>query len=158
MSLKRWLPTFLGFPLGGLIAINTVGSVTGPLSGAAAGVVAGAAIGAAQWLALRTDTRWIAYTAAATGAGGALAAALGAGPIVTGLITGATVGAAQSALLESRSRPAWIATSSAAWALGWFVTSNVIVDLERGYAVFGSSGAVLATLLTGLVLRLQIAR
>ncbi len=152
MSFKRWLPTFLGFPLGGLIAINTVGSVTGPVSGAAAGLVAGAAIGAAQWLALRTDRRWIAYTAAATGAGGALAATLGAGPVVTGLVTGATVGAAQAALLD-RSRPLWIAASSAAWGLGWFVTSNVIVDLERGYAVFGSSGAILATLLTGLTLK-----
>jgi len=152
MSFKRWLPTFLGFPIGGYIAVHTAGSITGPLSGAAAGLVAGAAIGAAQWLALRGDQRWIAYTAAAMGAGTALAAGLSAGPVVSGLIVGATVGAAQSALLD-RSRALWTVASAAAWGLGWLTTSHVIVDIERGYAVFGSSGAILATILTGLALK-----
>ena len=32
-----------------------------------------------------------------------------------------------------------------------------IVDIERGYAIFGSSGAILVTLLTGLALRLRVA-
>ena len=29
MTLKRWLPTFLAFPLGGLLAFETVGSAHG---------------------------------------------------------------------------------------------------------------------------------
>lgn len=39
------------------------------------------------------------------------------------------------------------------WAAGWLVTTNVIVDAENGYVAFGSSGALMATTVTGLVLR-----
>jgi hypothetical protein len=157
-SFKRWLPTFLGFPIGGLLAIETVGSVTGPLTAAAAGLLAGAAIGAAQAIALKAGGRWVAYTALAMAAGSALSATLtGAGHeladvMLSGAVTGAAVGAAQSALL-GRARLAWTAATGAAWALGWLATYETIVDIERGYAVFGSSGAILATILTGLTLR-----
>jgi hypothetical protein len=91
-------------------------------------------------------------------AGSALSVALtGAGTetadvMLAGLVTGAAVGAAQSALLP-RGAAIWIAVSAAAWSLAWLVTSAVIVDIERGYAVFGSSGALVATVLTGLALR-----
>ena len=44
-----WMLAFLGFPLGGLLAILVVGSIGGVLSA----VLAGAVIGAAQFLALR---------------------------------------------------------------------------------------------------------
>jgi hypothetical protein len=173
-SFTRWLPTFLGFPLGGLLAIETVGSVHGPLTAAAAGLLAGAAIGATQALALfgaafvrrgrvaaerRAALRWVGATAAATAAGSALGVALtGAGHgladvLVLGAVTGTAVGAAQSALL-GRARLAWTAATGVAWALGWLATYETIVDIERGYAVFGSSGALVATVLTGLTLRL----
>jgi hypothetical protein len=36
MTLTRWLPTFLAFPLGGYQAFLIVGSLDGPLSAAAA--------------------------------------------------------------------------------------------------------------------------
>ena len=52
MSFKRWLPTFLGFPIGGYLATQIVGSLHDPASAAAGGLVAGAIIGGAQWLAL----------------------------------------------------------------------------------------------------------
>jgi hypothetical protein len=161
MTFKRWLPTFLAFPIGGLLAIETVGSLTDPVSAAAGGLIAGAVIGAGQWLALRGQgigRRWIAATAGAVAAGGALAAAItGAGTetadvMVLGLVAGATVGAAQSALLP-RGRAAWTAVNAVSWPLGWLVTANVIVDLERGHHMFGSSGALLVTLITGLTLR-----
>ena len=71
--------------------------------------------------------------------------------LLAGLVTGAAVGAAQSTLLP-RGAARWTAVSAAAWTLAWLTTSFVIVDIERGYAVFGSSGAVVATVLTGLVL------
>jgi hypothetical protein len=158
MPFMRWLPTFLGFPLGGLLAIETVGSLHDPLSAAAGGLVAGAVIGAAQWLALRprVGRRWIGYTAAAMAAGSALSAAVtGSGTeladvMLTGLVTGAAVGAAQAQLLG---RATWIVVTAAAWTLGWLATWLTIVDIERGYAVFGSSGAILVTVLTGLALR-----
>jgi hypothetical protein len=161
MTLKRWIPTFLAFPLGGLITIETVGSLEGPLTGAVAGLIAGAVIGAAQWLALRPQKisrRWIAHTAVAMSAGTALAAALtDAGTDVpdlalTGMIVGAAVGAAQSVLLPT-GRALWFGATAASWALGWIATSSIGVDVERGYVVFGSAGAITVTLLTGLVLR-----
>jgi hypothetical protein len=165
MTFKRWLPTFLAFPLGGLLAIETVGSLDGPLSAAAGGVLAGGVIGAGQWLALRQHgigPRWVGCTAAATAAGGALAAALtGAGTglgdvMLAGLLTGAAVGASQSTLL-TRNRgfaAAWAAVTAAGWSLGWLATWVTIVDVERGYHVFGGGGALVATILTGLALRL----
>jgi hypothetical protein len=164
MTFKRWLPTFLAFPIGGLLAIETVGSLDDPVSAAAGGLLAGAVIGAGQWLALRSrgiGRRWVAYTAAAMAGGSALAAAVtGAGTeladvMVAGLVTGAAVGAAQSTLLARGRRvsAAWTAVSAAGWSLGWLATWATIVDIERGYYVFGASGALLVTVLTGLALR-----
>jgi hypothetical protein len=164
MTFKRWLPTFLAFPAGGFLAMETVGSITEPASAAAAGLVAGAVVGGGQWLALRTrgvGRRWAAHTAAAMAAGLAAAAAVtGAGTepaelMLTGLIAGAAVGAAQAPLLARGriARAAWTAVTGVSWSLGWLVTSSVIVDAERGHAVFGSSGALLVTVLTGLALR-----
>ena len=163
MTFTRWLPTFLAFPLGGLLAIETIGSLDDPLSAAAGGLLAGAVIGAGQWLALRSrgiGRRWVAYTAVAMARGSALAAAAtGAGTELTdvmlmGLVTGTAVGAAQSTLLARslRSSAAWTAVSAAGWSLGWLATWATIVDIERGYYVFGASGALLVTILTGLLL------
>ena len=164
MTFKRWLPTFLGFPLGGYLATQTVGSLHDPVSAAAGGLLAGAIIGGAQWLALRSDgmgTRWVGYTAAAMAGGSALAATItGAGTEVAdvmlwGLVTGAVVGAAQATLLAQGrgASAAWTAVNAAGWSLGWLATSQVIVDIERGHHVFGSSGALLLTVLTGITLR-----
>ena len=47
---------------------------------------------------------------------------------------------------------------TASWTLGWIMTSFVIVDLDRGHFVFGSSGAVVATVITGVVLRAILGR
>lgn len=161
MSFKRWLPTFLAFPIGGLLAIETVGGLHGPVSAAAGGLIAGAVIGAGQWLALKPagiGPRWIAVTAAAMAAGATIAALItGAGTahadvILAGAVTGAFVGGAQSTMLRERAA-LWTAATAAAWALGWLITSNVIVDLDRGHHVFGSTGAIAATLLTGLAVR-----
>jgi hypothetical protein len=164
MTFTRWLPTFLAFPLGGLLAIETVGSLHDPVSAAAGGLLAGAVIGAGQWLALRSlgiGSRWVAYTAGAMAAGSALAAAVtGAGTeladlMLMGLITGAAVGGAQSILL-ARGRLAsatWTAVTAASWPLGWLTTSAYLTDIERGYYVFGAGGALLVTLVGGLALR-----
>src|SRR4051812_108584 len=40
MTFTRWLPTFLAFPLGGLLAIEAVGGLDGAASGAAGGLIA----------------------------------------------------------------------------------------------------------------------
>jgi hypothetical protein len=160
-TLKRWLPTFLAFPIGGYIATQSIGSLDDPVTAAAGGLIAGAIIGVGQWLALRSHgigRRWIGYTAAAMAVGSAISVvATDAGTeradvMLAGLITGGLVGAAQSTLLP-RAAAVWTAVSAGGWALAWLTTSYVIVDIERGYAVFGSSGALVVTVLTGLTLR-----
>jgi hypothetical protein len=163
MTLKRWLPTFLAFPLGGFLAFETVGSATGPVSAAAGGLLAGAVIGVGQWLALRNqgiDRRWPVFTAAAMTAGSALAAAAtGAGTevsdlVLTGAVAGAAVGAAQGLLLGSR---VWAVITAASWALAWLISAGVLAQqADEGFVVFGSSGALVATVLTGLALRREV--
>jgi hypothetical protein len=168
MFIARWLPTFLAFPIGGFIAIETVGPLDGPIAAALGGLIVGSVIGVAQWLALRSrgiGLRWAVHTAAGTAAGGAIAASVtGAstsigGLVVSGLIAGAVVGAAQAAQLHPGPRvaAAWATVMSLAWGLGWLITANVIVDAERGYSSFGSSGALAVTLTTGVALRLILA-
>jgi hypothetical protein len=157
MTFKRWIPTFLAFPAGGLLAMGVVGSLDGPVTAAAGGLLAGAVIGAAQWLALGTTKRWIAYTAGAMAAGSAVAAAVtGAGTelqdlMVAGLITGAAVGAAQGTILGATA--GWAAITAASWSLAWLVTYMVVgANTDQGFHVFGSSGALVATLITGAAL------
>lgn len=167
--LLRWLPTFLAFPLGGLITISTVGSLTTPASGLLGGALAGAVLGGAQWLALRTSgvsRAWWLATAVAASLGTALGVLLtDAGTttgalVLRGVVTGAAIGLAQGLVVR---RPAlrvaaWTVVTSAAWGLGWLATSQVIVDADRGFVVFGASGALLATLMTGVALPILLRR
>jgi MFS family permease len=170
MFFVRWIPTFLAFPLAGLLAMFIVGPNQNPLTALAVGAIAGAVIGAAQWLALGrlTDWRWAVGTLVAVIVGSTLSM-LVVGPAVTplaatitGLITGIAVGAAQGVVLRRTLRDRlrvvliWTATVGASWAVAWLITSFVIVDLNRGHAVFGSSGAIIATVATGIVLRLLL--
>jgi hypothetical protein len=168
MTFTRWLPTFLAFPLGGWLAYGIVGSLDDPISAAAGGLLAGAVIGAGQWLALRAHgigRRWIAYTAAAMAGGSALGAAVtGAGTeladvMLLGLIGGAAVGAAQSPLLARGRRTSaawWTGVTAGSWSLGWLASAGVI-DTADGFYVFGASGALLVTVLTGLLVRSVLA-
>jgi hypothetical protein len=161
-----WMLTFLGFPLGGLLAFVLVGSVEGVLSGALGGALAGAVIGAAQWLVLRRYLRvgpeWVGATALGVAIGDALGALLtGAGTglgdlLITGLATGVAVGLLQWGLsLRGRVLLAslWPPVVAIAWPLGWVVTSVVIgINVERGFYAFGASGALVFAALTGLAM------
>jgi hypothetical protein len=81
-----WMLAFLGFPLGGLLALVVVGPVEGAVSSALGGALAGAVIGAAQWLVLRRYLRvgpeWVLATALGVAIGDAL------GVLLTGAETG----------------------------------------------------------------------
>jgi hypothetical protein len=164
-----WMLAFLGFPLGGLLALMVVGSVEGAVSGALGGALAGAVIGAAQWLVLRRQMRvgpeWILATALGVAIGDGVGALLtGAGTgigalLITGLATGVAVGLLQWGLfLRGRLLVAslWVPVVAIAWPLGWTVTWVTGVDVERGYYVFGASGALVFAAVTALAMLLML--
>jgi hypothetical protein len=167
MFFLRWIPTFLAFPLAGLLAMTVVGPNRNALTALAVGAIAGGIVGGAQWLALGrlVDWRWAVLTLAAVAAGSVVSMLVVGPPVtsiaalVTGLITGSAAGGAQGPLLHRGARIAlaWAATVGLSWGAAWLVTSMVIVDLDRGHAVFGSSGALIATVVTGIVLRVMLA-
>jgi hypothetical protein len=158
-----WMLAFLGFPIGGWLAFVLVGSVEGVVSGALGGALAGVVIGAAQWLVLRRYMRvgpeWILATALGVAIGDGLGALLtGAGTglgdlLITGLATGVAVGLLQWGLvLRGRLALAtlWPPVVAIAWPVGWTVTWAAGIDVERGYYVFGASGALVFAAITGL--------
>lgn len=159
-----WGAAFLGFPLGGLAGRAVVGAVVTPLDGALAGAATGAVIGAVQWLALRPRLAltpwWIAVTAAGMGAGLALGTALlgvetaGVALPLRGVLTGAAIGGAQWALLRRATFGAaiWPLVVALGWGVGWAVTRAAGVDLTPQWSVFGSTGAWVFQLVTGLAL------
>jgi hypothetical protein len=164
-----WMLAFLGFPLGGQLALAVVGPVEGALSGALGGALAGAVIGAAQWLALRphlgVGAAWILATALGVAIGDGLGALLlGASTsigalLITGLLTGVAVGLLQGALVL-RGRAVlwglWPPVVALAWPVGWTVTWAFGIDVERGYYVFGATGALVFAAITGLAMLLVL--
>ncbi|WP_375388848.1 hypothetical protein [uncultured Amnibacterium sp.] len=165
LAAGAWLLGALAFPVGGLAGGAVAGPVTSLAAGVAGGLVAGAVIGAGQSLAALGRLPRLGWTVA-TALG--MAAGLGAGATAVGFattlpalaaqgaITGAAVGLAQSLVLPRGSRAAWAALSTALLSLGWTVTTLIGVDVERHYAVFGSSGAVVVTTLSGAALALLL--
>ncbi len=167
-SYLPWLLAFLAFPLGGTLALSAVGSITNPKNAAMGGLITGITVGFAQWLALRGITAgirpyWIIGTALGCSLGSALGQGIGQGTgfsvlFFRGLAAGLPIGLAQylSGRGNGPGTPIWIPVVGIAWALGWLTTKSVGVDLSKGYAVFGSSGALVFQGLTGLALYLLI--
>ncbi len=80
--------------------------------------------------------------------------------LARGLITGFGVGAAQAYVLR-KLVPAWVWTLTVGmlWALAWPITKLVIAgSIESDFAVFGASGALFFTVLSGLVLSFSTGR
>jgi hypothetical protein len=167
-----WILAFLGFPLGGFLAIMVVGPVEGAVSGALGGALAGAVIGAAQWLVLRRYLRvgpeWILATALGVAIGDGVGALLtGAGTgigalLISGLATGVAVGLLQwglflrDRLLAAGVAGMWVPVVAIAWPVGWTVTWAFGINVERGYYVFGASGALVFVAVTGLAMLLML--
>ena len=100
----------------------------------------------------------------ATGAGLAVGLGIGAAVVdygtsmgdlaVQGVICGLVLGGAQAVVLRPRLGNlafAWPFVLGATWALGWTVTTAIGVDVEAQYTVFGSSGALVVTILTAIL-------
>ena len=164
-----WMLAFLGFPIGGFLALVLVGSVERVVSGALGGALAGAVIGAAQWAVLRrylwVGPEWILATALGLAIGDALGAfvtgaetGLGA-LLITGLATGVAVGVLQWGLVLRDRLPLaslWPPVVAIAWPVGWTVTWAAGIDVESGYYTFGASGALVFAAITGLAMLLML--
>ncbi|WP_426228284.1 hypothetical protein [Pseudarthrobacter sp. DSP2-3-2b1] len=70
---------------------------------------------------------------------------------LNGLILGATQAFALPRQLGPR-RWIWAAAMPALWSLGWTVTTLAKIAVDQQFIVFGASGAVLVTAITGLIL------
>jgi len=159
-----WMPTFLGFPAGGLAAKLIIGPINSVGAALAGGAISGAALGIAQWIGFRRSGLAPEPWVVATAAGMALGLTAGASAVdfgtttgalaAQGAICGAIVGSAQAAILFRRlGRVAglWPAALAGLWALGWTITAVAGVDVEAQYTVFGSSGAVVVTAATSVL-------
>ena len=161
----RFIPTFLAFPIGGELVVLTIGPVRSSIEALLSGAIVGLVLGLIQFIALRplkVSPLWIWATGISAALSNfAVALAFGldtdsASLALRGLVTGIVVGAAQSfsQRLTARKIIVWSFATGLTWTLAWLITSVVIVDFDYGYAIFGSSGALVATLiLTFLVPR-----
>ena len=157
----RWVGTFIGFPLAGVTARVVVGNIDTASAAAIGGLAGGAVLGAVQvgiaGIPSGERARWIGGTAAGLAGGltvGAAAVGFDTGTaslIAMGAISGAGVGIAQalSVPMSLRDRVLWTLATPVLWAGGWAITSQVIVDADRQHAVFGASGALAVSLVTG---------
>ena len=158
-----WTTGFLSFPIAGVAGAAAVGRVDDPISALIAGVVTGAVIGAGQSLASSRrlqPIRWIIATAIGMGLGLLIGAeAVGYGTSLAGLasmgaLTGLALGGAQALALPARTRyrALWAAAMPLLWALGWIVTTLAGIDVDRQFTIFGASGAVTFSALSGVLL------
>jgi hypothetical protein len=158
------MPTFLGFPAGGLASKLIVGRVDHAAAAIIGGALSGSFLGVVQWVALRRQApvshRWVVATAAGFAIGlGLGSAAVGyrtnpAALAVQGAFCGLAVGALQAVVLRRHLgglAVAWPPLLSLLWALGWIITSAAGIDVEAQYTVFGSSGAIFVTAATSML-------
>jgi hypothetical protein len=163
-TVARWMVTFAGFPLGGLVALILTGPVDSVGNALIGGLVTGAVLGAVQAWALRFDRRQLAAWTLATALGLAAGLALGASLVdfstgigdlaMQGAVTGALVGLAQALVLRPWTGPiafTWPLYLAAAWALGWVVTTAGGIAVEEQFTTFGAYGALTVALLTSVL-------
>ena len=164
-----WTAGFLAFPIAGVAGRIVAGRVDSPVAALVAGLVTGAVIGAGQWLASRRRGRpapWILATALGMGLGLLLGATLVgfrtslADLALMGALTGVLLGAAQTVALPTRTRRrwSWAVATPLLWALGWTITTLAGIPVEKRFTIFGASGAVTFSALSGLLLRPSPAR
>ena len=162
----QWALVALALPVAGLVGWTVGGPVDAPSAALVGGVLTGAGVGAAQWLAAKDafgDGRvWIATTALGYAIGlSAGAAAVGyetdiGSLALMGAISGLVLGAAQGLALLQQGRGrlafAWAPAMPILLALGWVASTLIGVDVDEQFTVFGAMGAIVFTLLSGLLL------
>jgi hypothetical protein len=130
------------------------------------GFITGAGLGAAQWVAAKDafgDGRvWVATSAVTYAVGLAAGAAIvgyetDIGSLAAmGAITGLFLGGGQGFALFSQGRPrlalVWGLAMPPLLAVSWAATTVIGVDVAEQFTVFGAMGAIVFTLLSGLLL------
>ena len=165
--LIRWTPTFLAFPIGGLIAKLIFGSASTVAKSVGGGLIVGLVVGLIQFLSLKKygiSVSWVVATTFAVTLSALLnsyaftfkfdTASLAGSGLIAGLVLGMSQSLSQTR--EFRFVLLWTISTAIAWSLAWFITSKVIVDPEAQYHVFGSSGALVTTFGLGLVLKYML--
>jgi hypothetical protein len=162
----RWLAVWPAFPVAGFIGWKVGGRVDAVDAALVGGALTGAGIGAVAWWAakgaLGRPAAWIGFSAVGYAVGLAAGAALvgyetGLGALaVMGLVSGAALGAAQGLVLARQGRRGlalpWAVAMPVLFALGWSVASVTGIGVDDQFTVFGAGGALLFTLLSGLLL------
>jgi len=157
----RWILLGLSFPIGGLLVWTALGPVTTPGLALGGGIVAGLVIGAAEAFALRLPlARWAVGTSVGLGVGSLLAALaaplLGPGilsTIVTALISGVVTAAAQLLAEPPLARPLWLLVRTGVWVVGWVVSLFLAINVDQGFIVFGSTGALVFAVALFLIVK-----
>jgi hypothetical protein len=162
----RWAAVALAFPVAGLIGRAVGGDVDAAGAALIGGALTGAGLGAAQWLAAGDMFgQWPAWVGASA-AGYSVGLAAGAALVgydtdledlaAMGAVSGAVLGAAQGLALAAQSlnrlAVAWGAAMPVLFAIGWSATTIAGIDVDKQFTVFGAVGAVVFTLLSGLLL------
>jgi hypothetical protein len=162
----RWMAVWPAFPVAGLIGWKIGGRVDAIDAALVGGALTAAGLAAAQWWsgkgALGRPAPWIGSSAAGYAVGLAAGAALvgyetdlGALALM-GLVSGAALGAAQGLVLARQGRRGlavrWALAMPLLFALGWSVASVTGIGVDDQFTVFGAGGALVFTLLSGLLL------
>jgi nucleoside-diphosphate-sugar epimerase len=160
------MAVWLAFPVAGYIGWAIGGRVDAIDAALVGGAITGAGLGAVEWWAakgaLGRAAAWIGSSAIGYAAGMAAGAALvgyntDLGALaVMGLVSGAALGAAQGLVLARQGRRAlalpWALAMPVLFALGWSVASATGIGVDDQFTVFGAGGALVFTLLTGILL------
>jgi hypothetical protein len=162
----RWMAVWPAFPVAGYIGWGIGGHVDAVDAALVGGALTGAGLAAVQWWAangaLGRAAAWIGLSAVGYAAGLAAGAALvgydtdlGALALM-GLVSGAALGAVQGLALARQGRRAlalpWAVAMPVLFALGWSMASATGIGVDDQFTVFGAGGALLFTLLSGLLL------
>ncbi|MEA2282412.1 MAG: hypothetical protein QOK21_3019 [Solirubrobacteraceae bacterium] len=162
----RWMAVWPAFPVSGLIAWTIGGRVDAVDAALVGGALTAAGLAAVEWwaakAALGRPAPWISSSAAGYAVGLAAGAALvgyetdlGALALM-GLVSGAALGAAQGLVLARQGRSGlavrWALAMPVLFALGWSVASVTGIGVDDQFTVFGAGGALVFTLLSGLLL------
>ena len=163
VSWLLWTAGFLAFPIAGVAGSAVAGRVDSPTAALVGGLITGAVIGGGQWLVSRGRLRpapWILASALGMGLGLLLGATVVgfqtslADLAIMGALTGVLLGITQTLALPARTQRRWwwALAIPLLCALGWTVTTLAGIAVDEQFTIFGASGAVTFSALSGLVL------